>query len=184
MDGTRMTQIFRVGPLDRAQWVMPPPGTFPNLHGKLRDGSLAADWTPLAIETLRVDQGNQLEPVDLPWFAGFGLALTEEARGLLTEVLPTNGVLLPLRHPEMTMTLFVPPTEEVLDLSRSEVIRLPSGGAMDIRSYEFHTSTLDHVTIFRLPQLPIGPMFATDRFVKGLHESALTGLTLSPVWSG
>jgi hypothetical protein len=141
------------------------------------------DWEPLDVDVLRNDDGVPLDPVDIPWFADFGLVLTSRALDLLSEVLPPNGLPLPLSTHE-PMTLFVPPAERALDTIASEVVRFSSGRVMDVRSFAFEPAAVANLTLFRLAELPAGPMFATRPFVKALRASTLSGLDVKLRWSG
>ncbi len=50
-----------------------------------------------------------------------------------------------------------------------------------MKRYAFHEARLEGLSIFKVPELLL-PVFATDVFVRHVHESGLTGFYFRCVW--
>jgi len=54
---------------------------------------------------------------------------------------------------------------------------------MTIKGFSFVAQRLAGIDIFKLPQLPLGRTFVTDRFAQAVENGGLVGLRMEWLWS-
>ncbi len=107
-----------------------------------------------------------------------------KAVNVLAEFLKPNGELLPIICEGEEYFLFnTTRLVDALDEENSEVDRFDEGRIMGIDRYAFFKDKLVGETVFKLPQCPIGWVYATDPFVHRVLETGLRGFRFPLVWS-
>jgi hypothetical protein len=114
------------------------------------------------------ERGTPLRDSGLLWLSSQVLAMTAVVRDAVRPLLEGHGVLAPLRSDDGDFWMFVPEVCDALNEAGSSVTRFSSGRVMYVSRYDFHPDRLVDRTAFRIPQLPKGPMFCTQRVVDAL----------------
>jgi len=103
---------------------------------------------------------------------------------VLGDLLNHSGELLPIVCDNESYFLFnVTQVVDALDEARCELERFDDGRIMFIDSYSFIERKLAGVTIFKLPQRPLGWAYVTDPFVERVKAAKLKGFKFRLVWS-
>ena len=142
------------------------PEDLERLHALARTEGWFFEWQPVEVQL--VADGRR---ADAPWLDHSVLVLREDARHRIAAELAGNGPCLPLACDDAELVVFhTPRFLDLLDAARSIGDR-----------YVFREAPTEDV--FRVPDLPVSPIFVTDRFVAAWQAAAITGVTFTPVWS-
>jgi hypothetical protein len=175
---TVIEDYFELRPAKEHQWLVP------------RDTARALDladfvhakhaWTPIDMRILDVnDVGRPREYADLPWVSSAVLAVRERARTSLSDLLPRSGTWLPIAAPP-DVWIFVPPLSASLNEQNASVDKLQTGRIALVHEYAFEAPEPTDA-LFRIRQMPEGPIIATRAFVDALATFRLTGLDPKPI---
>ncbi len=126
------------------------------------------------------ERGEPLRESGLLWLSSHVLAMTAAVRDVARPVLEGQGVFAPLRSDDGDFWIFVPDLCDALNEAGSSVTRFSSGRVMYVSRYDFHPDRLVGRIVFRIPQLPKGPLFCAERVVDTL--SAESGVGFQQVW--
>lgn len=146
------------------------------------DGTPLEDrWTPLSVSVLVEDESGSyselLPPGDFTELNLSGIPVfSDKAVKVLDELIQPYGELLMLsgagkRYSVFNVTAFV----DALDESKSDLVRFASGKIMTVNRYAFRRDVSVDIPIFKLPQLPRGPVFVSADFVDRVRTSGLSG---------
>lgn len=166
------------------EWVVPAvdsdAGTLLGLDGTPR----SAGWAPVEVRLLTTDPaGRPRQRADLPWLAGHVLVLRERALDTLRPVLEEYGELLPLACPSAPLWIFnALRVIDALDEPASQLTRFGTGRVLTIDRHAFHPEAVRGIEVFRIPQMPRGWLYLSDRFVDRVHEAGLRGTDFPAVW--
>lgn len=116
----------------------------------------------------------------LLWLSSQVLAMTAAVRDAVGPVLESQGVFARLESDDGDFWMFVPQVCDALNEAGSCVTRFSSGRVMYYRRYDFHPDRIVGRTAFRIPQLPKGPLFCTQRVVDALAGES--GVGFRQVW--
>jgi hypothetical protein len=126
------------------------------------------------------EHGAPQQDSGLLWLSSHVLAMTAAVRHAVRPVLEGQGVFARLRSDDGDFWMFVPDVCDALNEAGSSVTRFSSGRVMYVSRYDFHPDRLVDRTAFRIPQLPKGPLFCTQRVVDAL--SGESGVGFQQVW--
>jgi hypothetical protein len=126
------------------------------------------------------ERGAALRDSGLLWLSSHVLAMTATVLDAVRPVLEGQGVFAPLRCDDGDFWMFVPDICDALNEATSCVTRFSSGRVMYVRGYDFHPDRLVDRTAFRIPQVPKGPLFCTQRVVDALDGES--GVGFRQVW--
>lgn len=176
-------RIYQLAVLEGYEWVLP---KRKQDHETLTfDGTPRGTiWGPVPVELLRQDEdGKKLSQSDLPWLGAHAPVLRPRAVAALGGLLSRYGELLPLACADAELQIFnATSVVDALDLDRSEVVRFADGELMTVALHVFRPDAVDDVHVFKVPQLPRGPVFFSDELV-GLAERAdLIGVGFRLLW--
>jgi hypothetical protein len=143
----------------------------------------AAEWVPLRMQLIGMDEGRPLSESDSPWLGSHALIFRPKAIQALGPMLSDHGELLPLQCPTAEVSIFNPTrVVDVLDEAASQVLRFKSGKIMGVRKYAFRPEPLDGVHAFKIPNLRVSPTFVSESFVATWRSAGLRGLEFRLVW--
>jgi hypothetical protein len=141
---------------------------------------VSSSWR-LQVRLMRKDErGAPLRDSGLLWLSSHVLAMTAVVRDVVGPVLEDQGVFARLRSDDGDFWMFVPDVCDALNEAGSSVTRFSGGRVMYVSRYDFHPDRLVGRTAFRIPQLPKGPLFCTQRVVDAL--STENGVGFPQVW--
>jgi hypothetical protein len=121
---------------------------------------------------------------DTPGLSSHIPVFNSKAVTVLGDLLKPSGELLPIICDEEKYFLFnVTRLVDALEEAKCELKLFSDGGIMDIVRYSFLEEKLMGVDIFKLPQRPLGWVYATDAFVDGVRATKLRGFKFRLVWS-
>lgn len=126
------------------------------------------------------DRGYPLRDSGLLWLSSQALAMTATIRDAVRPVLEDQGIFARLASDDGDFWMFVPGICDALDEAGSCVTRFSSGRVMYVSRYNFHPDRLVKRAAFRVPQLPKGPVFCSQRVVDVLGEEG--GIGFQKVW--
>lgn len=143
-------------------------------------------WAPVPVTRVTEDEGRQRKTADFPWLGEHVLVMRRRATEVLAEILKDHGELLPLQCDDAELWVYnVRRVIDALDEPRSKVVRFPgTGRIMTVERYAFRSDQVNGHLLFKVRQLPRGPVFVTDTFVKLVRSQQLVGLDFKPVWEG
>jgi hypothetical protein len=145
--------------------------------------AIGARWTPVSVEVLRDEIHKDRPSSDFPGFGAGKPTFSDRAVDVLKDLLVSNGELLPLDCKERTYRVFnVTRLVDALDEKHSEVERFSSGRIMNVERFAFYSDRVRDLTIFKIPQFPIGDIFVTDSFVERVKSNCLTGFAFDLIW--
>jgi hypothetical protein len=127
------------------------------------------------------ERGAPLRDSGLLWLSSHVLAMTAVVRDAVGTVLEGQGVFARLGSDDGDFWMFVPDVCDALNEAGSSVTRFSSGRVMYVSRYDFYPDRLLGRTAFRIPQLPKGPLFCSQRVVDALSGESGVGFQL--VWS-
>lgn len=127
-------------------------------------------------------------PQILPDFTNLGLSpiptFSEHAISALGELLE-HGELAPIKLDEpmeyfgFNATAIV----DILDESRSQIVRFSSGRVMSVSQYMLATSVKQLPPIFKIPQTRRNTTYVNEAFVMRVEEAGLTGFKFNLLWN-
>jgi hypothetical protein len=176
-------KVYKLVALDGFEWLLP---VEREDLDKLRfDGtSRAASWTPIKVYRLRTtENGAPLVPGDFPPGCG-GFTISRNAKEMLGSTLEEAGELLQLNNDDAEFwTLNVTRLVDALDEAQSKVIRSSeTNRILMIQLHRFRPECLGP-EVFKLSQMPRGPIYFSEVFVKRVKSSSLKGLDFKLVWA-
>lgn len=142
---------------------------------------ISASWIEHDIRA--ADEPDEL--AQLPDFALLGVVplFSDRAVKALSDLLASNGELLPVRHARQRYFAYnVTTVIDAIDLTRSQVEWFSDGGVMAISSYVFQPELLGAASIFKIPQLPRAFVYVTDEFTDRVRRTELIGFVFSELW--
>jgi hypothetical protein len=147
--------------------------------------SIGSAWRPRSVEVLYDEDHAEDRPrSDFPSLFGHLPVFSRRAVEVLESLLKENGELLPLDCKDGDYFVFnVTRVVDALDEAHSELVRFSDGKIMDIKRFIFQADRLTDIDIFKLPQMPLGKIFVTDKFVRVVQEAGLTGFAFELVWT-
>ena len=172
-------RVFRPAVPEGFEWVFPvDPGDF-EVFRTLSERQPGTVWEPIQMRLLKEDEhGRPWLRSAMPWLGGHALILREEAIEAVGPLLAPYGELLPLECDEARLVVFSAPlVANVLEESRSEIVRFASGRIMDIRRHAFNLGALAGNSAFKLAELPRGDLFVRGDLVDAIRATGLTGGT-------
>ncbi|MBG0566695.1 hypothetical protein [Actinoplanes aureus] len=141
---------------------------------------VSSSWR-LRVRLIREDErGASLRDSGLLSLSSQVLAMTATVREAVRPVLEGQGVFAQLRSDDGDFWMFVPDLCDALNEAGSCLTRFSSGRVMYVSRYDFHPDRLVDRTVFRIPQLPKGPLFCTEPVVDAL--SGENGVEFQRVW--
>lgn len=117
------------------------------------------------------EHGTAREDSGLLWLSSQVLAMTAAVRESVRPVLEGHGTFAPLGSDDGDFWIFVPDICDALNEAGSCATRFASGRVMYVSRYDFYPDRIVGRTAFRVPQLPKGPLFCTDRVVDALSAA-------------
>jgi hypothetical protein len=137
---------------------------------------LASTWSPTEVEG-RVRKFNDFPCVN------FKPAFSSRAVDVLRDLLEPNGELLPFSTSIGEYFAFNTTTiADILNHSKSTIQWLVEPiTAFLVTRYEFDSTRLDKLSIFRIPECP-SDEYVTERFVQRVTENKLNGFHFAKVW--
>jgi hypothetical protein len=138
---------------------------------------LADTWTPVAVKTLKVKKAG-----DFPYLISHVPVFSGRAWQILQSLVKGSVEALPLEHPTKTVyAINVLDLLDCLDYSRSQIVRFPSGGIMEIERYAFKEGCVEGKHIFKIAEAPLKQVLVSDAFKELVERSQLEGLIFSKV---
>jgi hypothetical protein len=153
---------------------------------RLNGEPLSRSWSPIKVEVLIEEPEDKNLPVsDFPSMTTSALPVfSQKAVDALKDLLLSNGELLPLDFPGGTYYIFnVTTVVDALNVPECDAVYFPTGRIMTIHRYQFHPHKLNGLTIFKVPQFLLAPIFVTDDFLKQAESAGLTGFKFKQVWT-
>ncbi len=169
---------FLAAPDERSVQAMP---------ALFRGAPSTALWEPPNLQLHHAHRSDQ-DP-DCPYWIGSALVFSRRAVDALADLL--SGVeLLPLHVPPNQfgfhydyVALNVLNVIDCVDKSRSVIKRFPSSDrVMHIPKPAFHTGALTGIGLFKIPETPHGPIYATEQLRARYKRAQLTGLAFKLVY--
>lgn len=154
-------------------------GFFDQFDGR----SHRSSWTPIAVQPADVPE----DDAKLADFTMLGTVplVSRTASKALADLLRGACEFLPVRYPRKEYYLFnVTDVLDALDEAASALTRFPTGRVMRIDRYAFRADAVAGASVFRIPQLLMAYVFATDRVVTAAREANLSGFASNLVWRG
>ena|SRR5687768_14373951 len=166
-----------VVPVDRSEW-----DRFCMLDGTTQRKS----WVPILVRRVAEDEGRHFETADFPWLGSHVLVMRRRATEVLAELLNEYGELLPLECADAELWAYnVCRVVDALDEERAKIARFPgTGRIMSVERYAFRPEQVDGHLLFKLRQLPLGPIVVSDAFVQLVRSRQLVGLDFQAIWEG
>lgn len=153
---------------------------FRNFNG----GRLGRKWAPIMVRRGLHPLNAKLKAKesDFPWLASHALVLTKKAAMLLSDILSSNGELLPLLTEDGgELFVFNSRVVDALDEEHSLIKRLTgSNKILLIKRAAFIDTLLQGVDIFRLPHAS-SPTYVSENFVNKIKGSGLVGLRFKDI---
>lgn len=125
------------------------------------------------LECVAEDETGPLRHADTPWLGASAVAMRPEARDRLVGLL-TECAIFGTTCQSGELAIASAPLVGGLDESASEISRYSDGRILAVTRYVLRASTADR-PLFRLRELPLGPTFAAESFVRAYLESGLRG---------
>jgi len=121
---------------------------------------------------------------DTPGFDATIPVFNAKAVKVLADLLEPNGELLPITCQGEDFHLFnVTRLVDALDEENSRLERFDDGRIWDVVRHSFFAERLAGELVFKIPQLPLGDVYATDPFVERVKAAGLRGFKFPLVWS-
>ena len=121
---------------------------------------------------------------DTPSFDSAIPVFNAKAVKALADLLEPAGELLPIKCDGETLFLFnVTRIVDALDEGNSKVDRFDDGRIWDIDYHAFFPEKVKSEVIFKIPQLPLGLVYATDPFIARVTSTGLQGFDFPLLWS-
>jgi hypothetical protein len=140
-----------------------------------------SEWQPFRVRPATEPEDAQLPASDYPSLGGVDV-FSRRAEKALKSLLADRGACYPLSCEEGEYVAFRPTALiDALDEKRSQIKCMPDGTIIDIRKHHFVEGSLTNATIFRLPQMPWGPTYVSETFVRAAHDAKLTGFSFESV---
>jgi hypothetical protein len=154
------------------EWALPLDGKHALLFGGFDGTHRAATWSPVPMYLLRTDERGSRQRADLPWLGSHVLILRDEAIDVVGPILADHGELLPLECADANLVVLnVTRVIDALDEQHSDVVRFSSGRIMDIKKAAFHGDELTGSAVFKIPQMPYGPLYFTSDIVERIRAT-------------
>ena len=126
----------------------------------------------------------RLRKGDTPYLSSHIPVFSSKAVTVLEDFLKSNGELLPISCDGEKYFLYnVTRVVDALDKPKCELQLFDDGKIMDIVRYSFLKEKMTEVVIFKLPQDPLGWVYATDPVVERVQAAGLKGFKFRLVWS-
>lgn len=152
------------------------------IYDRFEGTPFGKEWTPL--EVTAADEDDELALLGDHALLGTIPVFSERAAVALSDVLRTNGELLPLVYSRRPYFAYnVTTVVNALDEQHSKVNRFSSGQVMSVDQYVFRSEYLDGRTIFKIPQLPRAFVFVTQEFADQVEAARLSGFEFHAIWS-
>jgi hypothetical protein len=178
-------RVFRpVGDTDKYASLTPTPDSDWDVIKQIDGRLLSASWKPLRLRWIKeLEDGTKVGPTDFPWLARHVPVISERAVRALRDLLTEAGELLEVDcEGERLWALNVRRFVDVLDVGSSKIEYFADGRVMRVHRYVFKPSEVKGVTMFKVPQQPLGPVFVTQPFVSAVESAGLTGFSWKLVW--
>lgn len=139
-------------------------------------------WVPPRVRLLTEWQGERYRYADLPWYSGYAMAVTRQARTVLEGIVASDAEFLPLECEQEELWL-MHPWKSVLafDAAKSDFRLLPSGRINEVTRYAFLEASVRGLACFTDLRLPTR-LFVTDGVVTAINNAGLAGMSFQQVW--
>ncbi len=168
------------------QTLLPKADQVTPLYRKFNGEPLGDDAPTIPVEIRRRSALGQTVPRgDFPQLTSHVPVFSEHALEALRPLLAGNGEFIPLNCAnckEPYVAFNVTRVVDALDLPNCEVKHFSSGRLMRVLAYAFHAEKVRGLTIFKLPQFPLGSVYVTDAFERAVREKDLKGFDFQLVW--
>ncbi|MFT3776706.1 MAG: hypothetical protein QM772_05760 [Ottowia sp.] len=130
---------------------------------------------------VRDHEGDPPYPEALPDFTGIGLGpiptFSEHAIQILGPMLSENGEFAAIALDEPVRYFGFNPTTivDILDESRSDIVRFSSGRVMKVNKHVLLDSVTSLPPIFKIPQTRRNTTYVNEAFVTKVRDTGLTG---------
>lgn len=127
-------------------------------------------------------------PEIFPDFTNLGLSaiptFSERAVSVLGPMLSQHGELAPIQLDEPMRYFGFNPTTvvDILDETRSEIVRFSSGRVMAVDRHVLLASVKQLPSIFKIPQTRRNTTYVNEAFVTRVNEAGLTGFKFNLLW--
>ena len=178
--------VFRAIPSEGFEWALPVDEHDFERFRELDGTERARTWRPVKVRLLREDEGaGPFEASDTPWMTDSVLILRARALVALGPLLRQAGELLPLECDEVDLwALNVLSVIDALDEDNSKLVRFSSGRIMQVDDWHFDRASLEGASaVFKVAQLPRGPLLFTQSLVDAVEEAGLRGVGYQRVWT-
>jgi len=179
-------KIYKTSSSEGSEWLL---ALSKGDQERLRfDGTKRSDgWERIKLKRLTVDNaGRKRHRTDFPGgTSGTKIFLSAKAKDALEPLLANHGELLPIEAEdgEPYWIFNVTNLVNALDSEKSEVLRSKdTGRVLMINKHAFKPDQVEDQVVFKLSDAPLGPLFVTETFVRGVRDSGLLGLEFTPVW--
>lgn len=140
-------------------------------------------WVPLRVEILRDKEHKDRPSSDFPGFGAGRPTFSDRAVEILRDFLEDNGEIFPLDCEDRNYYVFnVTRMVDALDEENSDVERFSSGRIMEVNRFAFYPDKVRDLSIFKIPQFPIGDVYVTDSFTNRVKSANLTGFAFDLLW--
>ncbi|GAA4671648.1 imm11 family protein [Phytohabitans rumicis] len=179
---TSPPQVYEPEVEEGFEWALPLDGKHALLFGGFDGTPRAGAWSPVPMYLLRSDEGGPRRRADLPWLGSHVLILRDEAIAEVGPILADHGELLPLECADAGLVVLnVTRVVDALDEERSDIVRFSSGRIMDIKKATFRGELLTGPAVFKIPQMPFGPLYFTSDTVELIRATGRhRGVTFRP----
>lgn len=157
---------------------------FETIYAGVTGETRIANWKPLAMKIIRVDEGRALAESDSPWLGSHALMFRSPACEALVPMLRRNGELLPVNCGDASVNMLnVTNVLDALDEEASDVRRFSNGRLMRVSRHVFRPEVVGTVDMFKIRNMRVSPTFATQRFVDAWRGAGLRGLDFVLLWA-
>jgi len=177
-------RFFALESVEKAEWLSPIDKDDYDLL-KFDGSPLAAWWRPLKVRRHFADENGMCTPSDFP---SFGLrtffGISRRAVEALGSLLDGNAEILPLTVEDSSefSILNVTKVVDALDEAKSDLMRIPTGKIVYVRTPTFRPEAVRGQRIFRLP-LTATAIYVSREFIDAVSAAGLKGLRFEDAWS-
>jgi hypothetical protein len=182
--GDKQVKIYKVQYRDEFEFCQPVTREdFRVVHSAVLAEEAGRAWTPIEVEIIREDEGEELLESDAPWFTAHALVFGTSAVRVMGRTLREYGELLPLVCKDRELILYkVGRVLDALDLEQSLVLRTSKGKMFDIKQYSLIADRIGDTRIFHLSALR-SSTYVGEGFVEQWKAAGLRGFHFDLVWS-
>jgi hypothetical protein len=178
-----MTKIYKIVSDEKYELCHPSnQDDFERINLTINGTSCGDTWVPITMDLIREDEGKMLLESDSPWLGSHAPIFSPRAIKTLSNLLQRNGELLSLDCSAELYLFNCTLVLDALDEEKSKIIRFSDGRIMMINQFEFRSSVVKDIAIFKIPNLRVSPVFVSQGFVDLWKRERLTGLDFKLVW--